>query len=571
MSQPVQTIKGSYVLKVISGATKGTEFKLDKNSFTVGRSEDPQQQNHLVIPDNLVSRAHCRITNDDGKWFIEDLESTNGTWLVGQKVSRKVAVPEKTPIRIGNTLFEIFNRKSAGETISLAIPFITFRMQPETLAPATKSRIMDFPPDALRSSEEQNRKLAAIYKFQNAIASTANQAKLYTKILDSIIDVMTADRVFLLIYDLDSGKFEAVAGATKDGPIKEISDGEIKKTIVDFVRENRESVLSVDNVDGKAAFTNISGAYIKSSMCIPMLVNQQLSGMIYFELASSKKKYDEEDLSLATVITHSAALALENIRLLEFNLKNERLVATGATAAGLSHYIKNILAGLDGSLNLLQMAIDEKDLNLAGESLSILNKNHRRLGNLVLDLLNLTSEQTLSLKVNDVNAIIKDVAELMIPQMKQQGIELRVDPKSKDMPLYAEVDANGIHRVLLNLIINSEHAVQSKKETAEDNTGGLIYISAYFDETKEYLVISVTDNGIGISPDEAGKIFEIFFTSKGTAGTGLGLAVSKRIIDAHGGTITATGEKGKSCTISFTIPLSQSESNTMTHTIRKVK
>ena len=170
-----------------------------------------------------------------------------------------------------------------------------------------------------------------------------------------------------------------------------------------------------------------------------------------------------------------------------------------------------------------------------------------------------------------MNAIIKDVAELMIPQMKQQGIELRVDPKSKDMPLYAEVDANGIHRVLLNLIINSEHAIQSKKETTEDDTGGLIYISANFDETKEYLVISVTDNGIGISPDDAEKIFEIFFTSKGTAGTGLGLAVSKRIIDAHGGTITATGEKRKSCTISFSIPLSQSESNTITHAIRKVK
>lgn len=571
MTQPVQ-IKGNYVLKVISGATKGTEFKLDKKFFTVGRSEDAQSQNHLVIPDNLVSRAHCKITNDDGKWFIEDLESTNGTWLVGQKVSRKVGVPEKTPIRIGNTLFEIFNKKSADETISLAIPFITFRMQPETLAPATKSRIMDSSPDALRSAEEQNRKLAAIYKFQNAIASTANQAKLYIKILDSIIDVMPADKVFLLIYDLDSGKFEPVAGATKDGPIKDISDGEIKKTIVDFVRENRESVLSVDNIDGRStAFTNIAGVEIRSSMCIPMLVNQQLSGMIYFEMSSSKKKYDEDDLSLATVITHSAALALENIRLLEFNLKNERLVATGATAAGLSHYIKNILAGLDGSLNLLQMAIDEKDLNLAGESLSILNKNHRRLGNLVLDLLNLTSEQTLSLKINDVNAIIKDVAELMIPQMKQQGIELRVDPKTKDMPLYAEVDANGIHRVLLNLIINSEHAIQSKKETTEDDAKGLIYISANFDETKEYLIMSVTDNGIGISPEEAEKIFEIFFTSKGTAGTGLGLAVSKRIIDAHGGTITATGEKRKSCTISFSIPLSQSESSIMTHAIRRVK
>ncbi len=566
----IRSIRGNYVLKVISGGLKGTEFALDKNIVTIGRSSENQGDNHIVVPDNLVSRVHCRLFFDDIKWHIEDLESTNGTWLVGQKVGRMVDISEKTPVRIGNTLFEIFNRKSADETISLAMPFITFRMQPDTLAPA--SAVTGGAGESIKSAEEQSRKLASIYKFQNAIASTTNLSKLYVKMLSSIIEEMPVDRVFLLIYNLENGKFEPVSGMTREGMIEEIAEGEISKTIVDFVKENRESVLSVDNFyKDKAVKSAMAPDGKRSTMCVPMLVNQQLTGMIYFELASPDRKYDEDDLRLATVITHSAALALENIRLLEFNLKNERLVATGATAAGLSHYIKNILAGLDGSLSLLQMAIDEKDLSMAGESLAILSKNHRRLGNLVLDLLNLTSEQKPSMKINDLNSVINDVTELMVPQMKQQGIEIRKNPDLENLPLYAEFDANGIHRVLLNLILNSEHAIQAKKETIDNGNGGVIYINASFSETKDYIVVSVTDNGTGIATEDAEKIFEIFFTSKGSAGTGLGLAVTKRIVEAHGGTISASGEKGRSCMIAFSLPISHNESNTMTHAIKRIR
>ncbi len=569
-AQEAQQIRGNYVLKVISGGAKGSEFQLDRSIFTIGRSAEGQGDNHIVIPDNLVSRSHCRLSFDGVRWNIEDLDSTNGTWLVGQKVSRLVAMPEKTPVRVGNTLFEVYNKRSADETVSLAMPMITVRMQPETFAPSAS---VQKSPDQTRTAAEQSRQLSSIYKFQNAIASTSNLDKLYSRIVSAVIELMPVNKVFLIIYWLDSGKFEPVAGMDRKGAIEEIGEGEISSNIVDFVKENRESVLSVGQAKENNSQPPQGQGKVplrKSTMCVPMLVNQQLTGMIYFEMEGSAV-YEEDDLSLATVIAHSAALAIENIRLLEFNLKNERLVATGTTAAGLSHYIKNILAGLDGSLNLLHMAIEEKDLGMAGESLSILSKNHRRLVNLVLDLLNLTSEQKLNLKINDLNAVIDDAIELMAPQLKQQGIELTKNPAISSLPLYAEFDATGIHRVLLNLILNSEHAIQSKFETIDAKEGGMILINARFSDTKDYIIVSVSDNGTGISGEDAEKIFEIFFTSKGSAGTGLGLAVTKRIIEAHAGTVSASGKKGESCTIAFTLPISHNESNTITHAIKRLQ
>lgn len=563
-SRSAAASSGDFVIKIIGGAMKGTEIPLKSQTQTIGRSNEAD----IVFHDNLVSRVHCRLSWEEGKWFLEDLESTNGTWMVGQRVAGKALIPPKTPVRIGNTLFELFNIYSGEDTVSVSLPFLTYSLQPETFIPSSTAEKPA--PDAVKAAAEQNKILTSVYKFQNQIASTATPEKLHQKILGAIFNIMTVEKAFLIIYNLEKGIFVPVAGKDKSGPIQNIPESEISKTIVDFVKENRESVLSVDPYAGKQA-TAVGAPQVKSTMCVPMIVNQQLTGMVYLTMTSATDKYTQDDLRLLTVIGHTAGLALENIRLLEFNLKNERLVATGTTAANLSHHIKNILAGLDGSLNLLQMAIDEKDLALAAESLGILSKNHRRLGNLVLDLLNLTSEQKPNMKMGDLNNVIKDVIELLVPQMSQEGIELKVNPDIKDTPFFAEFDSHGLHRVLLNLICNAEHAINTKKESVDDKSkAGSIYVDAAYDEGKEYIVISVTDDGIGISNEEAQKIFDLFYTSKGSAGTGLGLTVSKRIVEAHGGTISASGEKGKRCTISFTIPISHTESNTATRAVKRI-
>jgi signal transduction histidine kinase len=281
------------------------------------------------------------------------------------------------------------------------------------------------------------------------------------------------------------------------------------------------------------------------------------------------EKYTEDDLRLLTVIGHTAGMAVENSRLVEFNLKNERLVATGATAAGLSHYIKNILAGLDGSLNLLKMGVNEHDFDIADEALAILSKNHKRLGDLVLDLLNLASEQQPDFEIYDVYQIIMDIVELVKDQLKSENIDIIVDSQVK--PLFAEIDAKGIHRVILNLISNAEEAILSKKLPKDDiDAKGEIIISTKFNKNMDYVIVTVTDNGVGLDSEELKSIFELFVTSKGTVGTGLGLAVSKRIVNAHEGSITAKAQKGKSCSISFSLPVAHNEMTTATRTIKRI-
>lgn len=552
------------IIKVMSGAMRGSEIPIKAPVVTLGRATEADIQ----IRDTLISRAHCRLSWDKGIWYLEDLNSTNGTWMVGRKVEKKVILPLKTSVRVGNTLFELYDIFTGEETQSFVRPFISYRIQPETLAPT--SHVEAEAGESLSLIKEENKRLAAIYKFQNLISSIFNEEELCSKILSSVMNIIQGDRSYLLLFDLDTGQFSPFAGRTAEkGKMEAIDSESINQTIVDFVKENHESVLSIDSFDNQR-FSNISGLpnVTNSTMCVPMLGKQQLNGMIYITLSSATEKYTEDDLRLLTVMGHTAGMALENSRLVEFNLKNERLVATGTTAAGLSHYIKNILAGLDGSLSLLRMGIKEQDFNLTDEAFNILSKNHRRLGNLVLDLLNLASEQKLSLQVCDISPIIKDVVELIEPQLKQEGISLKVDAEIKKIPLFAEVDAKGVHRVLLNLLINSEQAIQTKQETMDQKDVGTILISAKLSDNNDAVIITVTDDGIGLDKEELETMFDLFTTSKGAIGTGLGLAVSKRIVEAHGGYISASSKKGKGCTLSFALPISHGEISTATQSIQ---
>jgi signal transduction histidine kinase len=555
-------------IKIISGAMRGTELPIRKDTITLGRSTDSDIQIH----DTLISRVHCRLEWEDGKWYINDLGSTNGTWMVGRKVDKKVQIPLKTSIRIGNTIFELIDIYAA-DTQSFSRPFIAYSIEPETLVASSTTSGKE-EGASIRLLKEENQRLSAVYKFQNMIASVLDEKELYPKILDAVMNVITTDQAYLLLYDLDSGKFSPVEGRNDNGRIGKINKENIRENIVEFVRENQESVLSMDDSFEKTRFRELAGIpqITTSTMCVPMMGKRQINGMIYISLASTNEKYSEDDLRLLTVIGHTAGMAIENSRLVEFNLKNERLVATGTTAAGLSHYIKNILAGLDGSLNLLKMGIDEHDFILAGEASDILQKNHRRLGNLVLDLLNIASEQKPEFSIYDLNNVISDVAELIKPQLTQEGITMKIDSQVKNSPFFVEIDAKGIHRVLLNLISNAEQAILAKKEAADLNSKcGTILISSKFNDKMDYAIITLSDDGVGIDKSEAEAMFELFVTSKGSAGTGLGLAVSKRIIIAHEGNITATGEKGKGCTIAFSLPVSHNETTTATRTITKMR
>ena len=125
--------------------------------------------------------------------------------------------------------------------------------------------------------------------------------------------------------------------------------------------------------------------------------------------------------------------------------------------------------------------------------------------------------------------------------------------------MLAEVDSRGIHRILLNLLNNAVDAVM---QCHGESGNGLINVSLYLENQGQTMVLKVKDNGSGIPPENLKKVFEMFFSGKGESGSGLGLAVSKRIVENHRGTISVENQKDKGADFVVKLPIRQQESIT---------
>jgi len=292
----------------------------------------------------------------------------------------------------------------------------------------------------------------------------------------------------------------------------------------------------------------LRAAGLRSMIVVPLLARGQNLGALTFATAASGPHYSSLDLAFAEEIAHRAALAIDNARLYQH--------ATSATRtrdeliAVVSHDLKNPLATMVTTAELLARseAPDEKRRRWV-ESL---RKSADAMKHLIEDLLDIARIEAGRLTIEKqrcaVGALLDEALDLMQPLAQQK--RLRIERQVPGREVYVRCDRPRILRVLSNLIGNSI------KFTSES---GAITIRAELADRE--VRFSVTDTGSGIAADEVPHIFERFWQARKTArlGAGLGLAIAKGIVEAHGGQIWAQSEAGKGSTFFFTLPLGDPE------------
>lgn len=232
-------------------------------------------------------------------------------------------------------------------------------------------------------------------------------------------------------------------------------------------------------------------------------------------------------------------------------IESERMAAIGETIAGLSHTIKNIASGLKGGAYVLEKGIelDEKEYLLQGWQM--IKGNVEKIKNLSMDLLNYGKASELRLEMNDPNQPVREVVNLIKPNADAHGIDIIVD--TSDRLKKFKFDAAAIHLCLINLITNAIDACKSDESPKPDEKKTIRIITK---PAKGWGVeYQIIDNGCGMDDTVKEKIFESFFSTKGTHGTGIGLMMTKKIIDQHGGSIEVFSEKGKGTSFVIRLPM----------------
>ncbi|MEM1210241.1 MAG: ATP-binding protein [Planctomycetota bacterium] len=538
------------VLQILQGPDKGRRFDLpDHEPQQIGRSSES-----LPLTDPTISRRHAELTPDDGHWVLRDLESSNGTFVNGVRLSSPRTLQPGDQVRVGATLIlfgEHAKPRPGQREIRVAQRGEMDISVEHTVASNDESLIMASPAEPGDAATFQ---LDVIYDLISLIGSVTDQAELLDKVMDVIFDHFKADRGFILLQERDEdGAEPQVVRHREDVPAPNLKRDAItvSRTIVNYVVRRGVGILSANAMSDSrfAAGDSVHNYGIRSAMCVPIRYKGKTYGVIYLDSQVANYTYTEDQLALLTAIGVQTGLALANNRLLAERLESERLAAVGQTVASLSHSIKNILQGMRGGADVVELGMRKNNLKVLQNGWEIVQRNQERIYQLAMNMLAFSKQRKPEIQMTNLGELLGEIAELMQKPFDDRQAMLLADVASDVPPV--PVDPNGVHQAVLNLVANALDAVQPET--------GVVSMRCEYDPQACVVRIRVADNGVGMSGEQTRRLFVPFQSSKGLKGTGLGLVVTKKIVDEHGGTIGVQSTPSEGTTFLIELPTDRAE------------
>lgn len=228
-------------------------------------------------------------------------------------------------------------------------------------------------------------------------------------------------------------------------------------------------------------------------------------------------------------------------------LRSEKLSSLGKMAAGIAHEINNPLTSILINSHLIAEKLTGEEKQKFEDNLKLIIDETTRSSAIVSGLLEFSRQTPPEKKPADVNEVIEETLVLLRSQVLAHNVEIDKE-LGENLPKIT-IDENKIKQVFTNVILNGLDAMPD---------GGTLFIASRLSPEKQCVIIMFRDTGCGIPATDLGKIFDPFFSTKGTKGTGLGLSVSYGIIEQHSGRIDVQSEVGNGTTLSICLPMSES-------------
>ncbi len=543
-------------LTVIEGPDEGKTFVLPTGEpQLIGRSSEA-----LPITDNTVSRRHSELTPDGDVWYLSDLKSQNGTLVNNVAIVNRIRLETGDKIRVGATVLlfgepaDIIKRPSVLITDDYDLET---EVEARIIAPSESFIAPEAAEDSPASDAAVDH-LRIIYSLTAITARIVNERELLEAVMDLVFTEFKPERGVVMIpgaTDEDQMVPGVVRYAKEQNP-EEVQTIHVSRTILNAAMIG-EGVLSTNAMTDPrfAAGDSVQKYKIRSAICAPVVFGDHFFGAIYIDSSTQNHAFVREQLALLNAVGQHTGLALANADEHLKRVNSERMAAIGETVASLSHSIKNILQGLRGGADVVEIGLNKNDLAIAQNGWGILRRNLDRIASLTINMLAFGRKLQLELELSRLNKIADDCAMLLEKQCQEKGIALIIDADAEMPPIM--VDPNLIHQAMMNLLANALEAVAPET--------GVITVRVAFNESRPdpnkpgamlrpAATITVIDNGPGVEEDKLAWIFEPFNTTKGLKGTGLGLAVTKRIVYEHKGRIRLESTPGKGASFRIILP-----------------
>jgi signal transduction histidine kinase/HAMP domain-containing protein len=400
-------------------------------------------------------------------------------------------------------------------------------------------------------------RLSGLYHISLLIGAGAEVSRVGELLTRKIARLLGAEMCVILLYDeRDRSIYAQPPGyGVSDDRLRLLRSKLEEKSIAAQVIQSGEPYLTNDAAHDpliSRAAAELLGA--RELLAVPLQTGERTFGAL--EVMNRPGGFLEEDRRIVTIFASQAAQLLANAQLLEKErqlaqhlIVSERLAAVGELLAGVAHEVRNPLCGITTTLSALARKLEDREA--ARPFLDVINTEVDHLNHLMEQLLEHSSPVRIDAEVADIREVIHEaMAEFKAPaEAKNISLVFDCAPAAPGL----RFDRRKMHGVFVNLLDN---AIQHTK------ADGLVHITVSESENAGdsdeagQLQIEVSDNGSGIAPENTGKVFEPFFTTR-ARGTGLGLAITRKTIHDHSGAITVKSEPGKGTSFTITLPLCQ--------------
>lgn len=224
-----------------------------------------------------------------------------------------------------------------------------------------------------------------------------------------------------------------------------------------------------------------------------------------------------------------------------------QLASIGLLVGSISHGIKGLLTGLDGGIYMVNSGFAKEKPERVEKGWEMVQRNVERIRSMVLDILYYAKDRELIVEDVDLVAIVDEFRDGVEKKASDANVAVQIDI-ADDVGIF-QGDPQALRAMLLNLLENSLDACRMDKEKNSHT------IKLEIGCESPWMKIDVEDNGIGMDQETREKIFSLFFSSKGIKGTGLGLFISNKIVDKHGGDIVVESEPGKGTRFNVRLPM----------------
>ncbi len=314
------------VLQVLKGLNPGQQFPLEGPKAVLGRHPDCQ----IVLDAGAVSRKHAQIIVEGGDFFVEDLESRNGTFVNGQQIVGRQRLQDNDRIKICDLLFTFHREQPKSQAAitesSSGIGALLVDDGGNTTSSTVMSKLdVASSRDGLRVTINPETKLKALLEINQNLSKALSVDEVLPKILDSLFKIfLQADRGFVVLASADGGPLVPKAVKHRRAGNEEMI--RISRTIVNQVMSSKQAILSADAASDARFDTSqsIADFRIRSMMCAPLIDSTgRALGVMQIDTLDQRSRFQQDDLDVLVSVASQAAFAVENAQLHEAALRQQ--------------------------------------------------------------------------------------------------------------------------------------------------------------------------------------------------------------------------------------------------------